>query len=652
MMTFHHPPYTSYFYSDCSVAAHVVVTSPEPDSNLSLIGPRLIVAFPAGNSGICAFFEPQNGVNGTLGIKLLNSSMGSPLSAVYLPPVGSIPSVGIKGVIQFNSSAMLSLPILGSIRAIRDFVEGPSLLYKAFQDSIHIGVLDIDGMALVRTWIDDVTTMTLAFKPLYGRVSVQGQQLMFEEGEYIFSAHFNYPQLRQLSAEEVINDEHQYLLETQHDDLSSLSFLSYSDKLLAGSWRFLTYFGRDDMITTLLLEPILNKQVVLDVIGSVLERINGSDGSACHEETIGEYAIYLNRKAKHPEDYLYDYNMVDTHFFLPILMEQYFIESRGTEEELRDLLLKSSGHINHANKGLTWGELFIRLISKIMRETTAFASPGGQTVHNLIRLRDGIPMGQWRDSVEGLGGARIPFDINVALVPAALHSIAHLCRVFAEIVCGEHAQDWSDLASQRAHIWEDHTLPLFEIKLSATEARQRLSNFIQMSANTYYHGPSQAETIGTEDVTFYAVGLEGGTGLTQIPVMNSDTSLRLFLLNDKHDNKLTNFINNTAISVLRSFPAGLMTPVGMLVANPAYSGLDYVIQNFSTSAYHGSVIWSWQLVTMVRGLERQLDRCQNMDFSPQFCRDDVVYENVRKAYNMMWDSIENNRDLLSHEVWS
>lgn len=36
-------PYDNYFYSDCTTAAQVVVTSPQPDSNLSLIGPRLLV---------------------------------------------------------------------------------------------------------------------------------------------------------------------------------------------------------------------------------------------------------------------------------------------------------------------------------------------------------------------------------------------------------------------------------------------------------------------------------------------------------------------------------------------------------------------------------------------------------------------------------
>jgi hypothetical protein len=71
---------------------------------------------------------------------------------------------------------------------------------------------------------------------------------------------------------------------------TSLSFLSYTTKLTAGAWRFLTYFGRDSMISALLLEPVLSEGqggAIEAVIAGVVERINMTDGSVCHEETIG-----------------------------------------------------------------------------------------------------------------------------------------------------------------------------------------------------------------------------------------------------------------------------------------------------------------------------------------------------------------------------
>jgi hypothetical protein len=100
------PPYQNYFYSDCHVDAQAVVTSPLPDSNLTIIGPRLVIAWPAGNSGVGAYFQPQNGVNGSLAIALVNSTIGSPLGPVYQQTPGSkYPTVGVMGVLSFNSSA-------------------------------------------------------------------------------------------------------------------------------------------------------------------------------------------------------------------------------------------------------------------------------------------------------------------------------------------------------------------------------------------------------------------------------------------------------------------------------------------------------------------------------------------------------------------
>jgi hypothetical protein len=94
-----------------------------------------------------------------------------------------------------------------------------------------------------------------------------------------------------------------------------------------------------------------------------------------------------------------------------------------------------------------------------------------------------------------------------------------------------------------------------------------------------------------------------------------------------------------------------MTPLGLVIANPAYAGIEELNRNFSNSAYHGTVIWSWQQVAMARGLEKQLDRC-NSEQRPDYCSNTVVYNNVKNAYNVLWDVIETNRKYLSDEVWT
>ncbi|KAF7630243.1 hypothetical protein AFLA_010870 [Aspergillus flavus NRRL3357] len=80
-------PVDNYFYSDYNAADQVC--------------PRLIVAWPGGNSGVCAYVAPQNGAN------------------VYTSPGWSkYPDIGVKGVLHIYSSASLTVPIPGVSNAI------------------------------------------------------------------------------------------------------------------------------------------------------------------------------------------------------------------------------------------------------------------------------------------------------------------------------------------------------------------------------------------------------------------------------------------------------------------------------------------------------------------------------------------------------
>ena len=286
------PPYDNYFFADCHIDCQVVVTSPLPSSNLTIIGPRLIIAWPAGDSGVCAFFAPTNGMNGSLLIEIVNSTAGQALQPVFIPATdAAYPRVGISGTIRFNASAILTVPIIGSIRTIRDFTEGPSLLVPEIQAAIEFNSTNNGGVIMTRLWLDNVTSTDFAFIPVNRSgaepPAIGNGTLSFEPGDYFFYADYDYPQLARLNATTVLNLESQGLIMQDLDQTTSLSFLSYSEKLLAGAWRFLTYFGRDSMIAALLLQPVLSDTAIEAVIGAVLERINRTDGSVCHEETIG-----------------------------------------------------------------------------------------------------------------------------------------------------------------------------------------------------------------------------------------------------------------------------------------------------------------------------------------------------------------------------
>jgi hypothetical protein len=100
--------------------------------------------------------------------------------------------------------ATLTIPILGSIRTIRDFVEGPSLLYPEIQDAIKYTLDSHGGVSLQRLWLENVTTTNLRFRPFQnasftsssdsrGQVRLSDKIVTFDAGEYLFSADMNYP---------------------------------------------------------------------------------------------------------------------------------------------------------------------------------------------------------------------------------------------------------------------------------------------------------------------------------------------------------------------------------------------------------------------------------------------------------------------------
>ncbi len=68
--------------------------------------------------------------------------------------------------------------------------------------------------------------------------------------------------------------------------------------------------------------------------------------------------------------------------------------------------------------GQTHGQALVSNLRFVLASARPFARE--PTADNLIRLKDGLPAGNWRDSREGLGNGRIPYDINAVFVPAAL----------------------------------------------------------------------------------------------------------------------------------------------------------------------------------------------------------------------------------------
>ncbi|KAJ1325948.1 Amylo-alpha-1,6-glucosidase [Microdochium nivale] len=630
--------FENYFLSDCSSSSQVVVTSPTPKDQHDLGDSRLLFAWAAGNSGIVMFFQSQGGPKNATTMRIRH---GDGHNHTLTPLVS-----GVSGTLDLLLPATLGMTILGSVRSLRDFTEGGRVWDSDVQDGLHFKPLAGGGLLIKRQWLDQTTETFVTLRPSKdnpGRIRVRKQDIYLPSGGYDFQAWHNYPFVRNLGASHILNSYHQQLIDAQPDQVSSLSFLSYNDKITAGAWRFLTYFGRDSLLSLLLSQPILSEGetgIIEIILSTVLERINAADGSVCHEEVIGDYATLLNkREGLDSADPRCDYKMVDTDFLLPIALEAYLVKSSIGRERATDFLAKKATFLA-TNRGISYSDLALATINKVMKDTEAFEQE--PVAKNLIRIRNGESVGQWRDSSDGLGGGRTPYDVNTALVPAALQAISSLAK--HGIISND--DDWFTLAKARANFWEENTLHFFRVQIPPEGAQALMDEYTSYSE---YTGPEAVPRF-SNNVTFHGVALRQASDDSVVPVMNTDDCFRLFLLKPTHDEQLSSFLQQAADNILTSFPVGLSTPLGLVVSNPAYAGDARLAGALTTGAYHGTVVWSWQMAMMAAGLGRQLARCEIEKLA--FCTNKDLLRRVEVTYSHLWDLIDANRDHLDREVWS
>src|SRR5437588_165816 len=76
-------------------------------------------------------------------------------------------------------------------------------------------------------------------------------------------------------------------------EIRGSELLSYREKMMAGLPNFATYFGRDMLMTALLMQPVWAPAMPEHVIASALEKL-APDGDVSHEEALGSQAIREN----------------------------------------------------------------------------------------------------------------------------------------------------------------------------------------------------------------------------------------------------------------------------------------------------------------------------------------------------------------------
>ena len=196
----------------------------------------------------------------------------------------------------------------------------------------------------------------------------------------------------------------------------------------------------------------------------------------------------------------------------------------------------------------SYNELLTKNIEYNLGRAAPFAA--NPVASNLISLREGQPVGNWRDSNAGLGYGIYAYDVNTALVPASLRAIAALSN--ANIISPSYASN----ASQLADVWESKAYQLFEVNISAADATSRMANYISATnlTNALIGNATQLNA-----TSFYALSLNSDGSPVQ--VMHSDLGFNLL-----YSSNVTNTTIQRVVDILRPYPQGLLTNVGMLVA--------------------------------------------------------------------------------------
>ncbi|MFQ5865878.1 MAG: hypothetical protein ACE5IW_11685 [bacterium] len=482
--------------------------------------------------------------------------------------------------------------------------------------------------------------------------------------------------------------------------VKSMELMSSQEKLLAGLPNYATYFGRDMMMSALMLEPVLKPAMLEHVIASVLKKLN-STGEVSHEEGLGGQAIrenaakynnliadYIQQKnqgddtaankiLKDAEKLLANlqavtenYHMLDDDFQLPVLTARYLTSSDIPNARKREFLQSAISPDDQTSR-LTLVLRNLLYVSKVSRSYVE-----NPVTENLISFRklegQRWHAGSWRDSGVGYANGRYAMDINAIWVPKALESVERIFEILRELDISmddliksapeikdtkliEYAQK-PDILQQAIKTWRK-AVRHFEVYLSPQEVQQRVRvklEWLPEEERVYWENVIAKSAADKERIEFLALSLaEKGQ---PIPVANTDVATWLFLENVtgevlKGEIKPTEVIKRLNIFVV-PYPVGLfLDGVGPVVANDAYASSD-VWENFKRDLYHSPrVIWGREVNLLFLGLAKQILAAYDSDGRIKDVNLDSYVRELRAILDKTLTAVTASR-LKHNELWS
>ena len=458
-----------------------------------------------------------------------------------------------------------------------------------------------------------------------------------------------------MTPQKAIKNEQQLRFIRLERQVKSIELLSCQEKLMAGLPNYATYFGRDMMMSALMMEPICSPEMLEHVIASVLKKLSPS-GEVSHEEALGGQAIrenaakynnfiieYLHQKTE--KDYakansvleqaekilgnlqavVENYRMVDDDFQLPVLVARYLTRPDITVDRKRAFLLANSGKV----EPVTRLSLLMRNFQYISRVTRSYVEhPETKNLVSFTKLNEQRwSSASWRDSGAGYANGRFAMDVNAIWVPKALESMEKVFTVLKEIgftneklesaapeindtVFGQYLNRPETL-QQAIKIWQT-AIKHFEVHLSQQQVQRKVNaklDWLPEEECDYWGKIITKSVADKQDIEFLALSLDGKG--KPILVANTDPATLLFLEDFTKQILDGKASSEEVIKRLKIFtipyPVGLFVEgLGPLVANDAYASPE-IWESFKRDHYHSPrVVWGREVNLLILGLSKQI----------------------------------------------
>lgn len=479
-------------------------------------------------------------------------------------------------------------------------------------------------------------------------------------------------------------------------DVRGTELLSSKEKLMAGLPNYATYFGRDMMMTSLMMQPVWTDAMPEFVIASALRKL-GPEGDVSHEEALGGQAIRENAAEynAHMANYFAlrqrsrsaadtalskaralladlqkvreNYHMRDDEFQLPVVVARYLTNTGVSNARKRAFLMNADD-----GRGPRLGLLF-----KELALVATLSTPYGRApvVENLI----GSPRLDathwrsisWRDSNAGYANGRFAMDINAIWAPRALQAIAEIFAAlktigftdqqllarapsgFGGTMLTDYLRDPTSL--ERAITNWKGAVNRFVVTLTPADIRSRVQQklaWLPAAERAYWGNVLAKSAADTLPLTFLAISLDSAG--TPIPVVNTDPATWL-LLRDASDvtPDAIAAVSRDVEAIVRPFPVGLFAGgLGPFVANDAYAAQN-VWEAFKADTYHSPrVVWGREVNLILLGLSNQINAATAIAAKGDANRGLTQYmSDLTGALTKVYGSVEQS-GLKHNELWS